>query len=176
MRLQTLLLPHVVDGQKVTEPFAFIVDQAPSSAAAAAYADEILTSQWRDFAAQCGARAVIVTPETVQVGSEQAEPITLPVSLELVDPEDESDTHVPDDADPAEYGTPPATGYRLVSLAEVIARGFHETYERLAPTYGYTTRRESAVLWNDVPASNKALMVATVQSLLDQGVISRSGG
>jgi hypothetical protein len=42
------------------------------------------------------------------------------------------------------------------------ARLFHETYERLAPRFGYTTRAESAVPWDDVPANNRALMEATV--------------
>lgn len=53
-----------------------------------------------------------------------------------------------------------------------IARAFHEAYERLAPEHGYQTRRASAVPWEDVPESNKALMVATVSALLDEGVIT----
>lgn len=43
---------------------------------------------------------------------------------------------------------------------EEVARLFHETYERLAPDFGYRTRVASAVPWADVPPGNKALMVA----------------
>src|SRR5579885_673389 len=43
---------------------------------------------------------------------------------------------------------------------EDIARLFHETYERLAPQFGYETRKESAVAWSDVPAANRKLMIA----------------
>ena len=43
-----------------------------------------------------------------------------------------------------------------------IARMFHEVYERLAPTFGYRTREESAVPWEKVPAKNRDLMTATV--------------
>lgn len=55
--------------------------------------------------------------------------------------------------------------------AEQIARVFHETYEQLAPDFGYTTRKESAVPWAEVPEQNKSLMIAVVQSLLLHGVI-----
>jgi hypothetical protein len=55
--------------------------------------------------------------------------------------------------------------------AERIAQAFHEAYERLAPDHGYKTREASAVAWEDVPADNKNLMIATVRALIDQGVI-----
>lgn len=55
--------------------------------------------------------------------------------------------------------------------AEAIARAFHEAYERLAPGHGYETREASAVPWEDVPQENRALMIATVTSLLDNDVI-----
>lgn len=54
---------------------------------------------------------------------------------------------------------------------EAVARAFHETYETLAPHFGYDTREESAVPWADVPEQNKRLMRATVDSLIEQGVI-----
>jgi len=57
--------------------------------------------------------------------------------------------------------------------AETIARVFHETYEQLAPGLGYKTRDESAVPWAEVPAKNKALMIATVDDLLGKGVIEQ---
>jgi hypothetical protein len=43
---------------------------------------------------------------------------------------------------------------------EMLAQRFHETYERLAPQFGYETRRESAKPWSEVPENNKQLMVA----------------
>lgn len=49
---------------------------------------------------------------------------------------------------------------------EHLARRFHETYERLAPEFGYQTRPESAVPWESVPDANKALMVAVAKELL----------
>ena len=50
--------------------------------------------------------------------------------------------------------------------AEALARRFHETYERLAPSHGYETRKASAVPWDDVPARNKSLMIAVCAELL----------
>jgi hypothetical protein len=58
-----------------------------------------------------------------------------------------------------------------MNRAETIASLFHATYETLAPEHGYETREASAVPWDDVPANNKALMIATVQHMLDTGVI-----
>jgi hypothetical protein len=58
-----------------------------------------------------------------------------------------------------------------MKTAELIAGAFHATYETLAPEHKYETREASAVPWADVPEDNKALMIATVQLLLDTGVI-----
>jgi hypothetical protein len=52
--------------------------------------------------------------------------------------------------------------------AEELARAFHETYERLAPEFGYETRRESAVPWEEVPENNKRLMIAVCEELLNR--------
>lgn len=52
--------------------------------------------------------------------------------------------------------------------AEELAEFFHDTYERLAPAYGYETRKESAKPWSEVPAQNKALMVAVAREVLCQ--------
>ncbi len=49
---------------------------------------------------------------------------------------------------------------------ERLARRFHEAYERLAPSYGYETRAESAVPWDQVPDQNRALMVAVCNEIL----------
>ena len=51
-------------------------------------------------------------------------------------------------------------------LVEAAAKAFHETYERLAPDYGYKTREASAVPWEDVPADNRALMLSTVAAVV----------
>jgi hypothetical protein len=50
--------------------------------------------------------------------------------------------------------------------AEELARFFHETYERLAPEYDYETREDSRTAWEDVPESNKRLMIATAAEVL----------
>jgi len=50
--------------------------------------------------------------------------------------------------------------------ASEMARVFHETYEGLAPIYGYKTRDASAVPWVDVPEKNKQLMIATCQAVI----------
>ena len=60
-----------------------------------------------------------------------------------------------------------------MDLSEKIASNFHTHYERLARNYGYTTREESAKPWSEVPENNKALMIATVDVLLADGIIKR---
>jgi hypothetical protein len=59
---------------------------------------------------------------------------------------------------------------------EALARLFHETYERLAPEHGYETREASAKPWRQVPANNRALMVAVCQHILaERGELARPG-
>lgn len=65
----------------------------------------------------------------------------------------------------------PSAGPSRLSEATRIARLFHLNYERLAPRFGYQTRRESAVSWDEVPQQNKDLMIATVEALIDCGAI-----
>lgn len=48
---------------------------------------------------------------------------------------------------------------------EQAARAFHEEYERLALSFGYATRPESAVPWEEVPEPNRSLMIATAAVL-----------
>jgi hypothetical protein len=48
---------------------------------------------------------------------------------------------------------------------EKLAKLFHETYERLAPQFGYETRKESAKAWADVPPNNRRLMLAVCAEL-----------
>jgi hypothetical protein len=52
--------------------------------------------------------------------------------------------------------------------AEELAQLFHETYERLAPSYNYETRKESAKPWAEVPEKNKQLMIAVCDAILKQ--------
>jgi hypothetical protein len=51
--------------------------------------------------------------------------------------------------------------------AEALARLFHETYEALAPSMGYQTRKASAVPWPEVPDANRSLMIAVATRILD---------
>lgn len=57
---------------------------------------------------------------------------------------------------------------------EMLARAFHEVYERLAPSFGYETRPDSAVTWEKVPEVNKRLMIAVCQELLGTVLNTRS--
>jgi hypothetical protein len=50
--------------------------------------------------------------------------------------------------------------------SEQLAARFHEAYERLAPSHGYETRKQSAVPWDSVPEQNKRLMIAVCAELL----------
>lgn len=59
-------------------------------------------------------------------------------------------------------GSQPAEGWD----AERLARLFHETYERLAPDFGYRTRDASAKPWEQVPEDSRALMTATCAEVL----------
>jgi hypothetical protein len=52
--------------------------------------------------------------------------------------------------------------------AEQLAQFFHESYERLAPQFGYKTRKESAKPWADVPEQNRKLMTAVCAEVLTQ--------
>lgn len=51
---------------------------------------------------------------------------------------------------------------------EVVARMFHEAYERLAPVFGYVTREETRVPWEHVPDRSRRLMIATAAEVLAQ--------
>src|SRR5687768_2366602 len=62
MRIQILLLPSIVNGDDVEEPFALIVDQVPAATRA-----EVDGETWQRFREQCGAKALLVTSETVDV-------------------------------------------------------------------------------------------------------------
>lgn len=55
----------------------------------------------------------------------------------------------------------------LGEQAAELAQRFHETYERLAPSFGYETRKESAKPWSEVPDQNKRLMTAVCSEIID---------
>ena len=57
---------------------------------------------------------------------------------------------------------------------ELLARKFHETYERLAPSFGYDTRPESRRFESDTP--NGKLMIAVCAALLSATPDSRGEG
>lgn len=59
--------------------------------------------------------------------------------------------------------------------APELARFFHDEYERLAPEFGYTTRPESRVAWDDVPENNRMLMMAVAQSVLNRWGANNGG-
>lgn len=56
----------------------------------------------------------------------------------------------------------------LCEKAERLAQRFHEAYEELAPSFGYETRKESAVGWENVPEQNKRLMIAVCERLINE--------
>lgn len=50
--------------------------------------------------------------------------------------------------------------------AEHLAAYFHASYESLAPLFGYQTREDSSVAWEDVPEQNRRLMVETCRHVV----------
>lgn len=62
--------------------------------------------------------------------------------------------------------------------SDELARTFHEQYERLAPSFGYVTRRDSSVPWEDVPEPNRSLMLAVATEVLERwpALAARSAG
>lgn len=53
-----------------------------------------------------------------------------------------------------------------MSAAEALARKFHDTYETLAPQFGYETRLETREF--DPTSPNGRLMIAVCQTLIDE--------
>lgn len=57
-------------------------------------------------------------------------------------------------------------------LAEAIARHFHDTYERLGPSFGWETQESARDKdFDELPQSNRDLMIATITELLEGGAI-----
>ena len=59
---------------------------------------------------------------------------------------------------------------RPLETAEIqeLAADFHDTYEYLAPSFGYHTREQSRVAWSDLPTNLQNLMVATVEAVVNR--------
>ena len=53
-----------------------------------------------------------------------------------------------------------------------VARAFHDEYEKHAADYGWHTNPSTRVSFDELPESNRLLMVSTVLALLDNGVIA----
>ncbi len=51
---------------------------------------------------------------------------------------------------------------------ESFAQYFHEQYEKLAPAFGYETRKASAVPFNELPENNRKLMIAVATLALEK--------
>lgn len=58
--------------------------------------------------------------------------------------------------------------------AEHLARRFHETYERLAPQFGYTTRGDTRAF--DPATPNGKLMVAVCAEITDAAGMAHAAG
>ena len=50
---------------------------------------------------------------------------------------------------------------------EQLAELFHETYERLAPAFGWKTKKGCHCKFSELPQRNRALMIATCQTVLN---------
>lgn len=72
----------------------------------------------------------------------------------------------------ADNNTPPDC--RLEERATEVAMRFHDTYERLAPTFGYHTRVETRQFNPDSP--NGRLMIAVCRDLINQGLVAKDSG
>lgn len=69
------------------------------------------------------------------------------------------------------YSAPDGIETAEPTPAEALAQRFHETYELLAPAFGYATREASAKPWRQVPVRNRRLMIAVAQELIGRGAI-----
>lgn len=48
----------------------------------------------------------------------------------------------------------------------IAAKAAHDAYEEYAPEFGYDTRQESAVPWEELPANRRALMCVSIGAAL----------
>ena len=57
--------------------------------------------------------------------------------------------------------------FEIIEAADRVGWHWHNHYERLARQFGYDTRADSQVPWDDVPEKNRALMIATCQAVIE---------
>lgn len=69
MRIQILPLPTIYTGADAVEPFALVIDQWRSP-----LEPEVFMADWYKFRDECGAKAVFVTEDTVEIVDRDAEP------------------------------------------------------------------------------------------------------
>ena len=66
---------------------------------------------------------------------------------------------------------------RLPWSPEETARRFHDAYEELAPTFGYSTRPESRMSWDRLSEPMRSLMIATVRAVfIERAADALDGG
>lgn len=53
-----------------------------------------------------------------------------------------------------------------------LAELFHTVYEQVAPQFGYETRRETAVPWDELPHPHRQMMIAVASQVLGQLVLT----
>jgi hypothetical protein len=63
--------------------------------------------------------------------------------------------------------------HHVATAGEALARFFHQTYEELAPSFGYETRKDSAKPWAEVPEKNRRLMIAVCSRVIDKVLSAR---
>ena len=59
----------------------------------------------------------------------------------------------------------------MLKQAEELAKRFHYLYEMNALNYGYETRRETSVKWEDVPDNIRALMTHVCSEILKESTL-----
>lgn len=64
--------------------------------------------------------------------------------------------------------TPMHGHYSFKPSPEFVARRFHDHYEELAPKFGYKTREASRVPFDQLPESNKQLMIAVAGRIISE--------
>ena len=88
---------------------------------------------------------------------------------------------VPDSRDRAIYLAGYEAGIaltpRLPWSPEETAQRFHDAYEELAPTFGYSTRPESRMSWDRLSEPMRSLMIATVRAVfIERAADALDGG
>lgn len=61
----------------------------------------------------------------------------------------------------------------MKEVIEDLAKKMHDTYERLAPKHGWETQKKSQVAWEDLPESNRSLMLAVIGEVFTQEALTR---